>query len=597
VASAELSPQDVVWELSDLFPDAASARDEWSALLERARALGERFRNRLDTLDPTALRAFLDEVDELEQAVSRVGVYSHLRLSMATTDEEAMDLMTVARDRNAEIESALVFVELEWIALDDDAAERALAAPELAPYAHRLRVARLEKPFVRSEPEEQALNARNPTAGAWQLLHDRHTSTLEVPFDPGDGEEPHTISRLLSYLYRPERDLRQRALVALYDGLEPRADVLAACYDALVGDRLSVDRLRGYAHPLQPTNIRNELEDEIVEALLSATEERYDIGRRWFETKAPLLGLDRLELADQYAPLGVARPFAWPEAVACVDTAFTRFTPRFAEIFRACLDSGHVDAAPRPAKAGGAYCAEVAKDVLPYVLLNFTEQLSDVGTLAHEFGHAICDVLALEQQTWRSHRLGLPMAEVPSTFAEALSDDYLLETESDAPTRATLAADRLENAFGAVFRQTVLARFEQRAYALRGEGKSLSAERLSDVWLEENARYYGESLVLPERYRLGWSYVPHFVHTRFYTYAYAFAQLLALLLHRRYRDDPEAFIPKYVALLAAGGSASPAELVAPFGLDLRSTDTWREGLAELDLLREQAEAAGDALRG
>jgi oligoendopeptidase F len=365
--------------------------------------------------------------------------------------------------------------------------------------------------------------------------------------------------------------------------------VLAACYDALVGDRLSIDRLRGYADPMQPTNMDNELDDATVEAMMSATEEAYPIARSWFEAKARLLGLPKLELADQYAPIGEARLFTWPEAVEIVDGSFARFSPRLAEIFRGCLEAGHVDVLPRPGKAGGAYCTSVSKTVLPYVLTNYTERLRDVSTLAHEFGHATHNVLALERQTWRSHRTGIPMAEVPSTFAQALADDYLLENETDPGTRAALAADRLENAFAAIYRQTVLARFERRAYALRADGRSLATERLNELWLDENAKYYGDALEIPAGYALGWSYIPHFIHVRFYTYAYSFAQLVSLLLYRRYREDPAAFTPKYLELLASGGSASPADLVAPFGLDLRSTETWREAFAELDAFREEAD--------
>jgi oligoendopeptidase F len=323
--------------------------------------------------------------------------------------------------------------------------------------------------------------------------------------------------------------------------------------------------------------------------MMTATEEAYPTARKWLTAKAGFLGLDKLELADQYAPIGDARTFTWAEAVDIVDTSFNRFSPRLAEIFRSCIEAGHVDVLPRAGKSGGAYCTSVSKAVVPYVLMNYTDRLRDVSTLAHEFGHATHNVLALEQQTWRSHRTGIPMAEVPSTFAQAIADDYLLQNESDAGTRAALAADRLENAFAAIYRQTVLARFEQGAYAIRAEGKSLGVERLNDLWLAENGKYYGDSLKMPEGYAFGWSYIPHFIHVRFYTYAYSFAQLVALILYRRYREDAEAFAPRYLELLARGGSASPADLVAPFGLDLRSTDTWREAFAELDALREEAE--------
>jgi oligoendopeptidase F len=589
VSSTELQAEDIRWDLSDLCANADEARAQWTALVEHAQDVAARYRGHIAELDPHAMRALLDEVDDLEQDLSRLQVYSYLRLSMAATDVEANDLATFSRDRGAEIENALVFLGLEWIALEDDRAEELLRSPELAPYEHKVRVEREEKPYVLSEPEEQALNARRPTVSAWQALHDRHISTLEIPFDAGEGEQPHTISELLSYLYRADRDLRLRAVTSLFEGLEPRADVLGAAYDALVGDRLSIDRLRGFTDPMQPTNMNNELDGETVEAMMSATEEAYPIARKWFEAKARLLDLDKLEIADQYAPIGEARLFNWSEAVEIVDTAYARFSPRMSEIFRACIDAGHVDVLPRPGKAAGAYCTSVSKSTLPYVLMNYTNRLRDVSTLAHEFGHATHNVLALERQTWRSHRCGIPMAEVPSTFAQSLADDYLLHNESDPGTRAALAADRLENSFAAIYRQTVLARFEQRAYATRAEGLSLATERLNELWVEENARYYGDALLLPDGYALGWSYIPHFIHTRFYTYAYSFAQLVALLLYRRFRQDPEAFTPKYLELLGLGGSASPAVLVAPFGLDLRSADTWREAFAELDTLREEAE--------
>jgi oligoendopeptidase F len=596
VASTELKAEDIRWDLGDLCDSAEQAREQFAALVESAQSLASRYRGKLAELDAAGMRTLLDEADDLEQELSRLQVYSYLRLSMAATDVEANDLATFVRDRVAEIENTLVFLGLEWIALDDAKADELLASKELAPYEHKLRVEREEKPYVLSEPEEQALNARRPTVSAWQALHDRHVSTLEVPFDAGEGEQPHTISQLLSYLYRNDRDIRLRAVEALFAGLEPRADVLAACYDALVGDRLSTDRLRGYTNPMQPTNLNNELDDETVEAMMSATEESYPIARKWFAAKARLLGLDRLELADQYAPIGEARLFNWSEAVDIVDSAFGRFSPKLSEIFRSCLEAGHVDVLPRNGKAAGAYCTSVSKTILPYVLMNYTERLRDVSTLAHEFGHATHNVIALEQQTWRSHRTGIPMAEVPSTFAQSIADDYLLENETDASTRAALAADRLENAFAAIYRQTVLARFEQRAYDVRAEGRSLGTERLNELWVEENGKYYGDALHMPDGYAFGWSYIPHFIHVRFYTYAYSFAQLVALLLYRRYREDAEAFAPKYLELLASGGAASPAELVAPFGLDLRSTDTWREAFAELDALREEAESLNDAAR-
>ena len=595
MTSTEARAEDVRWDLSDICEGADAARAGWDELVARAADFAARYRGRVAELDAAGMRRLFDEADDLDEELSRLTTYFRLRLALDTTDAEANDLATVSRERVMQVQNDLIFLALEWIALDDEPAERLLATPELEPYAHKLRVERDEKPYVLTEPEEQAVNSRAPTISAWQALHDRHVATLEIPFDGGEGETPHTVSTLLSYLYRPERDLRRDAHFALLAGLEPRADVLGACYDALVGDRLGQDRLRGYAHPMQPTNMNNELDDETVDAMMAATEENYGIARKWFKAKAAALDIDDFQLFDQYAPIGQGRPIPWAEAVDIVDTSFGRFSPRIAEIFRSCLDAGHVDAGPRAGKATGAFCTPVTKTVLPYILLNHTDQLRDVSTLAHEFGHAMQDVFTLERQTWRSSRQGIPLAEVPSTFAQSLSDDFLLETEADAQTRAALAAARVEEAFAAIYRQTVLARFEQRAYAVRGEGKALTAERLDELWLEEQRSYYGDAVEVADAYRVGWSYIPHFIHVRFYTYAYSFAQLVALLLHRRYREDPEAFVPRYLGFLAVGGSASPAAQLEPFGLDLRATDTWREAFAELDALRVEAEEQIGAL--
>jgi len=421
------------------------------------------------------------------------------RPASTPTDPETNDLATLARDRAADLESMLLFVELEWLALDDVEAGALLQAAELEPYVHRLRVAREEKPYILSEGEEQALNARRPAISAWESLHGRELATLTVEFDGGDGPEPHTIDRLLSYVHHHDRELRLAALDVLYEMLESVADVQAACYDAIVGDRLSLDRLRGIPDTMWPTNQRNELDGAVVEAMMAAVEAHYALGRRWFVRKAEVLGLDRLQLADQYAPVGSDRRVEWTEAVGMVEDSLSDFEPRLGEIFRTCLERGHVDAEPRPGKVGGAYCNSVSKTVLPYVLLNYTDQLRDVVTLAHEFGHAVHGTLALERQTYRSYHTGIALAEVPSTFAQLLAVERLIDQEEDPSTRVMLLADRAEGAMASIFRQTMMARFETRAYAARSEGKALTRDRLAEMWIEENERYYADSIELHPR--------------------------------------------------------------------------------------------------
>jgi oligoendopeptidase F len=593
--SSSLSATGVRWDLGDLEPDAERARLEWDELLARSRDFAERRRGTVGRAGAPALRDLLDELDEFAQDISRVHFYATAREHTEATDPETNDLVTLARDRASDLESLLLFVELEWLALDDAETDALLEAAELEPYVHRLRVSREEKPFVLPEGEEQALNARRPAISAWESLHGRELAVLTVEFDGGDGPEPHTIDRLLSYVHHPDRKLRLAALDVLYEALERVADVQAACYDALVGDRLSVDRLRGIPDVMWPTNQRNELDGAVVEAMMAAVEEHHPVGRRWFVRKAGVLGLDQLQLADQYAPVGSDRRVEWPEAIGMVEDSLRDFEPRLGDIFRTCLDRSHVDAEPRPGKVGGAYCNSVSKTVLPYVLLNYTDQLRDVVTLAHEFGHAVHGTLSLERQTYRSYHTGLALAEVPSTFAQLLAVERLIDLEEDTATRVMLLADRAESAMASIFRQTMMARFEQRAYAVRGEGKALTRDRLAEIWIEENARYYADSLELPHGYRLGWSYIPHFIHVRFYTYAYAFAHLVAFSLLARYREDPERFAPAYLEFLASGASRSPQDLLAPLGVDLRDPQTWVHAFAEFDRCVTEAEDGVAAL--
>jgi oligoendopeptidase F len=595
VAVSSLSAAGVRWDLSDLEPDAEQASRDWDSLLERSRTFADERRGTVGTAGPQGLRELLDELDDLTQEISRVHFYASAREHTDATDLETNDLATLARDKASELENLLLFVELEWLALEDAEAEALLAAAELEPYRHRLRVAREEKPYVLPEGEEQALNARRPAISAWESLHGRELATLTMEFDGGDGPEPHTIDRLLSYVHHPDRELRLAALDVLYGALEQVADVQAACYDAIVGDRLSIDRLRGIPDVMWPTNQRNELDGEVVEAMMRAIEEHYPLGRRWFVRKADALGLDRLQLADQYAPIGSDRRVEWDEAVSMVDDSLRDFDPRLGDIFRTCIDRGHIDAEPRPGKVGGAYCASISKSVLPFILMNYTDQLRDVVTLAHEFGHAVHGTLSLERQTYRSYHTGLALAEVPSTFAQLLAVERLIGLEEDPATRVMLLADRAEGAMASIFRQTMMARFEVRAYAARAEGKALTSDRLSETWVEENERYYDDSIELPGGYRLGWSYIPHFIHVRFYTYAYAFAHLVAFSLAARYREDPERFAPAYLDFLASGSSRSPQDLLAPLGVDLRDPQTWAHAFAEFDRCVSEAEAGVDEL--
>ncbi len=580
----------VRWDLSPLFGSADDARAALATSLERATAFEQTWRGAMPEMTGPRLAEALLELGEIDNLLSRVHSYASLRKAVDVTDEENRDLSAAVEQGVVQVLNALRFFELEWLALEDERAAELAAAPEVAADRHYLESLRRFRPHTLSEPEERVLSERDPAAvSAWQTLFGQTTSTIEVPFDGGEGEEPHTVDRLLAYVHDPRREVRRGALETLYAALDPHTPVLAQCYDSLVGDRLVLDRLRSYDTPITLTHLRNELDASVVDAMLDAVEANYPIAQRWFRAKAGVLGLDKLELHDQYAPVGNARDIGYDEARSIVTTAFDGFAPRVRQVADDLFAEHRIDAEPRAGKRGGAFCSPVAGDSDPYIMMNFTDHMNDVLTMAHELGHGMHFQLAHAEQTPHSAHTGLALAEVPSTFAEFVTYDHLLAGETDAGTRLALVAARAEGAFATVFRQTVMVRYEQRAYEMRAVPTTLTPDRLSAVWLEENRRYYGDSLALIDGYELGWSYIPHFINTRFYTYAYVFAKLVALVLYARYREDSDAFVPGYLDLLSAGGSANPATLLGRCGVDITDPSVWSIAFAELDRMVEAAE--------
>ncbi len=574
------------WDLGPLFSDDDAARAAIPALLDDCRAFREAYRGRVAQLDAPELATALAELAAIDNRLSRLSSYAGLRLTVNVNGEAERDLNAAVEIAMTEAMNALRFFQLEWIAVDDAHAESVLASDLVERDRHYLASARRFAPHTRSEPEEEMIAERDPAAaGAWHTLFDQVTSTLRVPFD---GED-RTIDEVLARVRGPVREQRLGAYEALFTALEPQTPILAHVYDSLVADRLVLDRVRGYSHPREPRDLDNEIPSAAVDVLLAAVERHHHLAHRWFRHKAKLLGLDKLALGDQYAPLGSTRAVAYDDATALVEGALDDFSPRIGDVARGLYRDNRIDAEPRQGKRGGAFCASIAQDALPYIMLNFTDQMDDVRTLAHEIGHAMQFQLAGERQTALSHHPPLALAEVPSTFAEMIVTDRLLAAADDEQVRLGLLASSVETAFATVFRQTHMVRYEQGAYGLRAEGKALMPDRLGEVWLDTNRPYYGDAVELPEGYRFGWAYIPHFIHTRFYTYAYVFAHLASLALYAKYREDGDAFVGPYLDFLSIGGAASPQEQLAGIGLDISRDDAWDAGFAEIERLIEMAE--------
>ena len=534
----------------------------------------------------------LHELGEIDNELSRIASYTMLRKAVDVTSEQNRDLGAAVDAAIVQARNALRFFELEWLALDDERAGELLAAPEVAADRHYLTAQRRYRDHVLSEPEERALGERDPAAvSAWQTLYAQTTSTIEVPFDSGDGPQPHTIDRLLAYVHDSRRDVRLAALDTLYAALEAPAPVLAHCYDSLVADRLVSDRLRSYGDdPMLPTHLDNELDAPVVQAMLEQVEARYPLAQRWFRAKASMMGLDVLELADQYAPLGEARAVGYDEGRSLVDAAFAGFSPQVASIAEAFFTEQRVDAEPRAGKRGGAFCSPVAQDASPYVMLNYTDTMNDVLTIAHELGHGMHFQLAHAAQTPHSAHTGLALAEVPSTFAEFVAYDHLLANEEDRPTRQALTSERVEGAFATIFRQTVLGPL--RAGRLRAAGRLAGALGRPPQRHLDRAE---PALLRRQHPPVGRLPAGLVVHPPLH---------LDPLLHLRLRVREAGRAGAVRALagagrgvrgalpefMAAGGSGAPADLLAVLGIDLSGREIWDTAFDELERMIAAAES-------
>ncbi len=581
----------VRWDLSHLYADPEKALE---ADLDRARdaaaAFAERYRGRLGELTAAELAEAVDAYEELQEPVGRAGAYAHLQFAADTATPAHGALLQRVQERGTEIRQHLIFFDLEWVALDDAHVETLLADDALAKRRHLLASMRRYRPHVLSEPEERILEETANTGDrAWGRLFDEILAGARFQVEGPDGPEEMSEEEVLSLLYEPDRERRKAAAGALTEGLKQHSHVLGYIFNTLVQDKATQDRLRTYANPMQARNLSNEIEDDAVRALLDACERGYPTVHRYYRLKAKLLGLDTLHDYDRYAPVGEPQSErSFDDAKRIVLDAYGDFAPEMADIARRFFDEGWIDAELREGKRGGAFSASTIPSAHPYVLLNYTGHLRDVMTVAHELGHGVHQYLAREQGLFEQDT-PLTTAETASVFGEMLVFRRLLKEEIDPKTRLALLCGKLEDAFATVFRQVTMTRFEETLHAARrGEGE-LPLERINELWLDANRPMLGDAVQLTDDYAWWWLYIPHFVHSPFYCYAYAFGELLVLALVRRFDEEGDTFVPRYLELLRAGGSASPPELLERVGLDIRDPSFWDGGLALLDEMTREAE--------
>ena len=578
------------WDLDPLVDGRGEegVDDQLASAEAIAADFAERYSGRVGELDATGLAAAMRELEEVYKLVSRAGSYAHLRFAADTSDPSHGALLQRAQERGTAIETNLLFLELEWAAVPDERAAELLADPALDFCRHHLETIRRYRPHMLSEPEERVMTEKSVTGrGAWARLFSEVTAAIRV--DTSDGEVPLDVA--LSRLQSSDPELRRGVAEAVTEALEPGLRTRAFVLNTLLHDKAVDDRLRAYPHWLASRNLSNEASDESVQALVQAVKARYEVARRWYRLKARLLGVDRLADYDRMAPVTGEDPVVrWGEARDLVADTYTAFSQDLGAIVRRFFDERWIDAPVRPGKRGGAFCASTVPELHPYVMLNYTARRGDVLTLAHELGHGVHAVLAARQGIFQMST-PLTMAETASTFGEEIVFDRLLDAADSADSRLSLLARSMEGSIATIFRQIAMNQFEDRAHNARRSEGELSVERIGELWAETQEELLGDSVELTDGYRSWWSYVPHFIATPGYVYAYAFGQLLALSVYRLYSEQGEEFVPRYLDLLAAGGSRSPEDLGRIVGVDLADPGFWDAGLDLVEETLTRAEAA------
>jgi oligoendopeptidase F len=575
------------WDLGPLVDGEEEAGVE--RLLDQARDLSrefaERYAGRLADLDAAGLATSMTALAQIYELVGRAGSYASLWFSTDTADPPRGALLQRVQERATEIETELVFFELEWASLDDRHVERLLIDERLDFCRHYLASARRYRPHLLSEPEEKVLAEKSISSqAAWQRLFGEQVAALRVTV----GDEELTLDVALSRLLDPDREARRQTAAAVSAALEPGLRTRAFIHNTLMHEHAVEDRLRSYPHWLAARNLANEASDESVMALIEAVRGRYDIPQRWYALKARLLGIERIADYDRSAPVSSKDvSFAYGEARELVLDTYDTFSPEAGRIVRRFFDEHWVDAPVRPHKRGGAFCSYTVPSVHPYVLLNYTARRRDVLTMAHELGHGLHAAIAAPQGLFH-HSTTLTLAETASVFGEALVFGRLLDQAADDDSRLGLLAERIDGAVATVFRQMAMNRFEHLAHTSRRDEGELSVDRINELWIESQTELFGDSVEITEGYRTWWSYIPHFINTPGYVYAYSYGLLLALSVYSRYREQGESFAPRYLELLAAGGSRSPEALAAIVGIDLTDPGFWDSGLG---LVEEQLTAA------
>ncbi len=566
------------WDLTDLYPGIKSVEIEadFAEADRAAQAFSTRYAGTLATIDGATLATALLEYQRIEEIQGRLMSYAQLQFSTDGTDPLIGQFYQSVNERVTGISSHLLFFALELNRLDEAALEVRMADPALARWRPWLRDLRVFRPHQLSDELEKLLHEKEVTGrSAWSRLFDETIAGLKVPVR---GEQL-TVSAALNKLSDRDRATRAAAAAGISQVFESNTRLFGLITNTLAKDKEVVDTWRRYPRPTSFRNRANMVEDEVVDALSSAVTADYGrLSHRYYALKAKWLGLPKLQHWDRNAPLpdDTDRHIGWNEARDRVLSAYGSFSPELAKVGRRFFDNAWIDAGLRPGKAGGAFAHPTVPSVHPYLLVNYHGKTRDVMTLAHELGHGVHQVLAAEQGYLMSGT-PLTLAETASVFGEMMTFRAILDAETDPARRRIMLANKVEDMLNTVVRQVAFYQFETRVHDERRHGELL-ADRIGEIWMDVQTESLGPAFEFTPDYSVYWAYVPHFIHSPFYVYAYAFGDCLVNALYSTFQAGHPGFERKYVEMLKAGGTKRHKELLAPFGLDASDPAFWRRGL-------------------
>ena len=581
------------WNLDDLYPatDAPELLRDLAWLEDACAKFATRYEGKLAKLDGAGLAEAVKQYEEIDIVAGRVMSFAGLRYYQMTMDGERAKFMSDCQDKITAFTTPLVFYSLEFNRLSDEALETAYAeSKELSRYRPVLDRMRAMKPYQLSDELERFLHDQSSVgSSAWNKLFDETMAGLMFEVE---GEELN-LEATLNLLTEQNRATREAASRELARVFGENVKLFARVHNTLAKEKEIEDRWRGFETPQMGRHMANHVEPEVVEALRNAVVAAYPrLSHRYYALKAKWMGLDEMEVWDRNAPLPMEsdRIVNWTEARKTVSDAYTGFDPRVAELAEPFFDKGWIDAGVKPGKAPGAFAHPTVTTVHPYIMLNYMGKPRDVMTLAHELGHGVHQVLAAEQGELLSST-PLTLAETASVFGEMLTFRKLLDEAKSQEERKVLLAGKVEDMINTVVRQIAFYDFECKLHASRREGE-LTPEDINALWMSVQAESLGPVFNFMDGYETFWSYIPHFVHSPFYVYAYAFGDGLVNALYAVYEEGLEGFEDKYFNMLKAGGSMHHKALLEPFGLDASDPAFWDKGLSMIEAMIDELEAIG-----